>query len=79
MLLMTVCSLSLQACQSLEPNYLPRLTFAIVQKRHQTRLIAADRNFDGKSGNIMPGTVVDTMICHPAEFDFYLCSHAGIH
>lgn len=24
------------------------------------------------------GTVVDTNICHPTEFDFYLCSHAGI-
>lgn len=26
----------------------------------------------------MPGTVVDSKICHPTEFDFYLCSHAGI-
>jgi len=25
-----------------------------------------------------PGTVVDQRICHPTEFDFYLCSHAGI-
>lgn len=24
------------------------------------------------------GTVVDSKICHPTEFDFYLCSHAGI-
>ena len=24
------------------------------------------------------GTVVDTQICHPTEFDFYLNSHAGI-
>lgn len=24
------------------------------------------------------GTVVDRQICHPTEFDFYLCSHAGI-
>lgn len=24
------------------------------------------------------GTVVDRVICHPTEFDFYLCSHAGI-
>jgi eukaryotic translation initiation factor 2C len=24
------------------------------------------------------GTVVDTKICHPSEFDFYLCSHSGI-
>ena len=26
----------------------------------------------------MSGTVVDSKICHPTEFDFYLCSHAGI-
>ena len=22
--------------------------------------------------------MVDSKICHPSEFDFYLCSHAGI-
>ena len=32
----------------------------------------------GKGGNIPPGTVVDTVITHPREFDFFLCSHAGI-
>ena len=32
----------------------------------------------GRSRNIPPGTVVDTVITHPREFDFFLCSHAGI-
>ena len=32
----------------------------------------------GKSGNIPVGTTVDVSITHPTEFDFYLCSHAGI-
>ena len=32
----------------------------------------------GKSGNIPPGTTVDVAITHPTEYDFYLCSHAGI-
>lgn len=27
---------------------------------------------------VFSGTVVDSKICHPTEFDFYLCSHAGI-
>lgn len=27
-----------------------------------------------EKGNIMPGTVVDRMICNPFEFDFYLNS-----
>jgi eukaryotic translation initiation factor 2C len=28
--------------------------------------------------NVDPGTVVDTAITHPVEFDFYLCSHQGL-
>ncbi|KAK7328401.1 hypothetical protein VNO77_22506 [Canavalia gladiata] len=70
-----------KACASLEPSYQPPVTFVVVQKRHHTRLFANnhdDRNNTDKSGNILPGTVVDSKICHPTEFDFYLCSHAGI-
>ncbi|KAK9697061.1 hypothetical protein RND81_08G012500 [Saponaria officinalis] len=70
-----------RACASLEPNYQPPVTFVVVQKRHHTRLFAnnhQDRNSTDRSGNILPGTVVDSKICHPTEFDFYLCSHAGI-
>ncbi|KAF3330154.1 hypothetical protein FCM35_KLT05485 [Carex littledalei] len=70
-----------KACQSLEEGYLPKVTFVVVQKRHHTRLfpeVHGRRDMTDKSGNILPGTVVDKMICHPSEFDFYLCSHAGI-
>ncbi|XP_076919981.1 protein argonaute MEL1-like [Bidens hawaiensis] len=70
-----------KACISLEENYMPPVTFIIVQKRHHTRLFPArhgDRATTDRSGNILPGTVVDTKICHPNEFDFYLCSHSGI-
>ncbi|KAJ8765428.1 hypothetical protein K2173_013186 [Erythroxylum novogranatense] len=70
-----------KACASLEPNYQPPVTFIVVQKRHHTRLFAnnhRDRSSTDRSGNILPGTVVDSKICHPTEFDFYLCSHAGL-
>ncbi|XP_078148835.1 protein argonaute MEL1-like [Carex rostrata] len=69
-----------KACASLQAEYLPPVTFVVVQKRHHTRLFAehGNRNATDRSGNILPGTVVDTKICHPTEFDFYLCSHAGI-
>lgn len=71
-----------KACMSIEKDYKPPVTFIVVQKRHHTRLFAhnhRDRNsVDRRSGNILPGTVVDSRICHPTEFDFYLCSHAGI-
>ncbi|KAI9108592.1 hypothetical protein K1719_020476 [Acacia pycnantha] len=42
-------------------------------KRHQTRLFREEPSF----GNVSPGTVVDTKVVHPFEFDFYLCSHYG--
>nr|KJB35174.1 hypothetical protein B456_006G103000 [Gossypium raimondii] len=67
-----------KACSSLQEGYMPRVTFVVVQKRHHTRLFPTDRNKTDRSGNILPGTVVDTSICHPTEFDFYLNSHAGI-
>ncbi|XP_023519443.1 protein argonaute 5 [Cucurbita pepo subsp. pepo] len=66
-----------KACASLEADYQPPVTFIVVQKRHHTRLFPTSRDTD-RSGNILPGTVVDTKICHPTEFDFYLNSHAGI-
>uniref|UniRef100_A0A673LM05 Protein argonaute-3-like n=1 Tax=Sinocyclocheilus rhinocerous TaxID=307959 RepID=A0A673LM05_9TELE len=68
-----------EACISLEKEYQPGITYIVVQKRHHTRLFCADRNERvGRSGNIPAGTTVDTDITHPYEFDFYLCSHAGI-
>ncbi|XP_057440069.1 protein argonaute 1-like [Lotus japonicus] len=70
-----------KACASLEPEYQPHVTFVVVKKRHHTRLFARDHDDKSSvdaSGNILPGTVVDSKICHPTEFDFYLCSHSGI-
>ncbi|KAL5577664.1 hypothetical protein UlMin_019363 [Ulmus minor] len=57
-------------------NYTPTITLVVAQKRHQTRLFP-DRNDGGPTGNVPPGTVVDTRVVHPFEFDFYLCSHYG--
>ncbi len=67
------------ACYELHESFKPAITFIVVQKRHHTRFFAEDpRDQCGKSKNIPPGTVVDTDVCHPYEFDWYLCSHAGI-
>jgi len=67
-----------QACNELEQGYNPTITFLIVQKRHHTRLFAHEERDQDRSGNIQPGTVVDTGVCTPHGYDFYLCSHAGI-
>ncbi|KAG6712964.1 hypothetical protein I3842_05G127000 [Carya illinoinensis] len=65
------------------PDYKPLITFAVVQKRHHTRLFPFENDPSStqtpfSDENIPPGTVVDTVITHPREFDFYLCSHWGV-
>ncbi|WCJ22183.1 Argonaute family protein [Euphorbia peplus] len=72
-----------EACSKI-PGYRPLITFAVVQKRHHTRLFPretadlASMQNQFNDENIPPGTVVDTVITHPKEFDFYLCSHWGM-
>lgn len=58
-------------------DYQPPITVIVAQKRHQTRLFVENKNDGGQTGNVPPGTVVDTKIVHPHDFDFYLCSHYG--
>ncbi|XP_057542908.1 protein argonaute 7 [Amaranthus tricolor] len=61
-------------------DYKPLITFVVVQKRHHTRLFPDESDpscLQFCDENIPPGTVVDTVITHPTEFDFYLCSHWG--
>ncbi|KAH7937750.1 hypothetical protein HPB49_015224 [Dermacentor silvarum] len=68
-----------EACTALESGYEPGITFLSVQKRHQTRFMPRNRSDgSGKHGNVPPGTVVDTVVTHPVDFDFFLCSHFGI-
>ncbi|KAG7598868.1 Argonaute linker 1 domain [Arabidopsis suecica] len=55
-------------------EYNPLITVIVAQKRHQTRFFPATRN---DKDNVLSGTVVDTKIIHPFEYDFYLCSHHG--
>ncbi|KAI7907008.1 Piwi domain-containing protein [Cokeromyces recurvatus] len=66
------------ACASLDKTYKPTLTFVVVQKRHHARFFPIEMRDADRTGNCMPGTVVDTDIVHPFEFDFYLQSHAGL-
>ncbi|CAG8668612.1 21019_t:CDS:2 [Gigaspora margarita] len=66
------------ACRGLDANYKPKVTFVVVQKRHHARFFPMDRKDADRTGNCMPGTVVESQITHPFEFDFYLQSHAGL-
>ncbi|ESW19518.1 hypothetical protein PHAVU_006G131700 [Phaseolus vulgaris] len=58
-------------------DYFPTITLIVAQKRHQTRFFPEGWRDGSSSGNILPGTVVDTKVIHPFEFDFYLCSYHG--
>ncbi|XP_077489284.1 protein argonaute-2-like [Amblyomma americanum] len=69
------------ACAEMCPTetYEPPLTFIVVQKRHHTRFMPANgRDGVGKCRNVPPGTTVDSVVTHPLDFDFFLCSHFGI-
>jgi hypothetical protein len=54
------------------------ITFICVTKRHHVRFFPVDGVDYDRNGNLLPGTVVDTGIVDPYEFDFFLNSHAGL-
>jgi eukaryotic translation initiation factor 2C len=67
-----------RACADLEETYCPPITYVIASKAHRTRLFPADKENQDRSGNCLPGTVVDRDVCDSGMFDFYLNSHAGL-
>ncbi|KAF8759230.1 hypothetical protein HU200_010260 [Digitaria exilis] len=70
-----------KAWKALYDNEKPQITFIVVQKRHSLSLFSntnKDKDHVAKKQNVMPGTVVDSQICHPAEFDFFLCSNPEV-
>jgi hypothetical protein len=50
----------------------------VVQKRHHTRFFPTDERDIDRTGNCPSGTVVETTVVHPFEFDFYLKSHPSL-
>ncbi|KAG0320493.1 Eukaryotic translation initiation factor 2C [Podila horticola] len=67
-----------EACRHIDPKYNPPVTFCIVKKRHHARFFPLSPTDADRSGNCLAGTVVDKVITHPTEFDFYLQSHGGL-
>eukprot|EP00976_Prorocentrum_cordatum_P088038 1187147-Prorocentrum_minimum.AAC.9 len=54
-----------------DAEYSPPITLIIVQKRHRARFFPQNGENDN-SGNVLPGTVIDTDICDPHFHDFYM-------
>ncbi|KAF7104848.1 hypothetical protein CFC21_105713 [Triticum aestivum] len=63
----------IQACKFLDEKWEPKFTVIVAQKNHHTRFFQT-----GCPDNVSPGTVVDKEVCHPKNFDFYMCAHAGM-
>ncbi|KAJ3006307.1 UNVERIFIED_CONTAM: hypothetical protein HDU68_004159 [Siphonaria sp. JEL0065] len=57
-----------------------KLTFTVVNKRHHARFfpVRMEAGESDLKGNILAGTVVDSGVTHPFEFDFFLTSHPGM-
>ncbi|RDX49272.1 argonaute-like protein [Lentinus brumalis] len=53
----------------------PKITMLVVGKRHHVRFFPREPREADPSGNCPAGTIVDSDITHPTEFDFYLQSH----
>lgn len=67
-----------KACTQISSSCRPKITYIIVTKRHHARFFGDTKNVDKKSGNILPGTVIDRQVTSREFYDFYLNSHAGI-
>ncbi|KAF2815524.1 Piwi-domain-containing protein [Mytilinidion resinicola] len=55
-----------------------KFTVVIAGKRHHIRFFPKAGTGDQRTGNAMPGTLVENGCTHPFEWDFYLCAHAAI-
>jgi len=68
-----------RACEKCGLKPMPKITLVIVGKRHHTRMFPKDpKEAADKSGNCAAGTVIDQVIGHPLEFDFFMLSHGGL-
>ncbi|CAN6574208.1 unnamed protein product [Malus baccata var. baccata] len=63
----------IKAYQHLGEVNVPKFTLIIAQKNHHTKLFQ-----QGSPDNVPAGTVVDTEIVHPRNYDFYMCAQAGM-
>ncbi|KAG9100456.1 hypothetical protein FRC06_004126 [Ceratobasidium sp. 370] len=63
--------------QNIAPKRILYYRDGVSGKRHHVRFFPTHGQAD-RSGNCPAGTVVDDVVGHPTEFDFYLQSHGGL-
>ena len=64
------------ACKKL--GFSPTITLVVVCKGRHVRFFPRSDIEGDRSGNCPAGTVVDSDVVNPVEFDFYLQSHSGL-
>uniref|UniRef100_A0A0N5CEK9 Piwi domain-containing protein n=1 Tax=Strongyloides papillosus TaxID=174720 RepID=A0A0N5CEK9_STREA len=68
-----------EACYSINPHYVPTITFLVVQKRHGVRIYNTNNNNDRNfNGNVPPNTIIANDIVNPTFLDFYAVFHKGL-
>ncbi|KAL6626385.1 hypothetical protein ACP70R_030111 [Stipagrostis hirtigluma subsp. patula] len=68
----------IEACKFLDAKWSPKFTVIVAQKNHHTRFFLHNGPREDDVAKVSPGTVVDTGIYHPRNYDFYMCAHAGM-
>lgn len=64
------------ACQQMDKDYHPKVTYILIQKNHHVRLYPTNESEScGNGKNVLPGCVVDSSIVDSNYCTFYLCSH----
>ncbi|KAI5674501.1 hypothetical protein M9H77_14865 [Catharanthus roseus] len=63
----------IEACKFLDEKWNPKFVVIVAQKNHHTKFFQS-----GAPDNVPPGTVIDNRVCHPRNYDFYMCAHAGM-
>lgn len=67
-----------EACRKMYPakqQQQPQLAIIVSVKRHHTRFYPTSREKSSRSGNILPGTVVDRGVTQSRYWDFFLTAH----
>lgn len=57
--------------------YRPFITAISVQKRHHAKFVVHTGTGPGDWANPQPGTVIDSGVAHPVDYDFFLAPHKG--
>ncbi|XP_071730034.1 protein argonaute 16-like [Rutidosis leptorrhynchoides] len=63
----------IKAYQYLDEVNVPKFTVIVAQKKHHTKFFQANG-----PENVPSGTVVDTKVVHPRNYDFYMCAQPGM-